>query len=465
MSDRLLRRRMVRGLRGRVALTFGVGAFLVSGALASSTFLISREYLYDQRERTVVRQAALDAVYVADQIDNADADVPDVLASAGPPGSGALLLELNGQWYSSALDSGPQDVPAQLRARVRTGVPARTTVVQDGYSTVVVGLPLRSPAADFYRIVPLREMRETLRVLQIVLGAGAIVATLGGIALGVAASRRLLQPLNLIAATAAQIAGGELDSRLPPTDDPDLATIVGSFNSMVDTLRQRIERDGRFAADVSHELRSPLTTLVAATDVLQRRQDELAPRARAALDLVVAELDRFRGLLESLLTLARAEALDPAALTAVDVADVVGKALHRAGLPSDLLVREAGVSLVLADEALLERAFFNIVDNAQRHGGGLTAVLAERSRGSLHVAFDDAGPGVIAAERERVFERFATSRAARGSSSGSGIGLALVAETVRAHRGAVWCAERDGPGARFVVSLPLADGAGGDDDR
>ncbi len=81
-----------------------------------------------------------------------------------------------------------------------------------------------------------------------------------------------MQPLNLVASTAAQVAGGLLDTRLPPTDDPDLATIVGSFNAMVDTLKHRIERDSRFAADVSHELRSPLTTLVAAVEVMETAQ-------------------------------------------------------------------------------------------------------------------------------------------------------------------------------------------------
>lgn len=447
------------GLRGRIAITFGAGALLVAGALASSTFLFSRAYLYDQRERTVVRQAVLDAVFVADQLDSADADIPAVLAAASPPGAGALLVQLSGQWYSSALGVGPETVPAELSARVRSGRPARMTVVRDGYSTVVVGLPLRSPEADFYRVVPLQELKETLQVLQVVLGAGTAVAALGGIGLGVWASRRVVQPLNLVAATAAQIAGGVLDSRLPPTDDPDLATIVGSFNAMVDSLRRRIERDSRFAADVSHELRSPLTTLVAATDVMQRRRDDLPARSQAALDLVVAELDRFEQMLDSLLTLARAEAgLDPELVSAAPVAEIISRALQRAGLPSQPIQDTAGDAFVRGDPALLERAFFNLIDNAQRHGGGLVSVRVEGGEGSVNVIFDDSGPGVPAAERERIFERFATRGTTRGSSPGTGIGLALVAETLHAHGGAVWCADRAGVGARFVVRLPRSEG-------
>ncbi|MGQ0842502.1 MAG: sensor histidine kinase [Sporichthyaceae bacterium] len=446
---------IVRGLRARVAIAFGVGALAVAGALASSTFLLSRTYLYEQRERTVVRQAVLDGVFVADQLDSADVDVPAVLASAGPPGSGALLVELNGQWYSSTLGVGPDVVPAALSERVRAGRPASVTVVLDGYSTVVVGLPLRSPRADLYRVVPLRELRESLRVLQVVLGAGAAIAGVGGIGLGVWASRRVVQPLNLVAATAARIAGGELDSRLPATDDPDLATIVGSFNAMVDSLRQRIERDSRFAADVSHELRSPLTTLVAATGVLQRRREDLPDRARAALDLVVAELERFEQLLDSLLALARAEAgLDPDAVSPVPIAAVLAGALERAGLPVDLLEDRAGDAFVRADPALLERAFFNVIDNAQRHGGRLTAVGLDADSSAVRVTFDDDGPGVPPEHRARIFERFATGGATRGSSSGTGIGLALVTETLQAHGGAIWYSERGVRGARFVLELP-----------
>ncbi len=443
-----------RGLRGRVAITFGAGALLIAGLLASSTFVFARAYLYDQRERTVVRQASLDAVFVSDQLDSADADIPDILSAAGPPESGTIVVERDGQWYSSSLGVGREVVPPKLMRRVDSGQPARVTVTLDGVPTVIVGIPLPRPGAHFYRVVPLRELHETIRTLQVVLAAGAAVAAAGGIALGVWASRRVVQPLNLVAATAAQIAGGMLDSRLPPTDDPDLATIVGSFNAMVDTLRQRIERDSRFAADVSHELRSPLTTLVAAVGVLQGRRGELSERSQAALDLVHAELDRFKQLLDSLLTLARTEeGLEPEQLNEVSMALLAAYALDRAGVGPERL-RPIDPGMVVGDKALLERALFNLIDNAQRHGHGVTEVRVERQQGDVVVLVDDEGPGVPVAERERIFERFATNRAARGSSSGTGLGLALVAQTVTAHKGTVWCTEHPGGGARFMIRLP-----------
>jgi two-component system sensor histidine kinase MtrB len=81
-------------------------------------------------------------------------------------------------------------------------------------------------------------------------------------------------------------------------------------------------------------------------------------------------------------------------------------------------------------------------------------VTVQRDGGELLVLVDDAGPGVPVEDRERIFERFATSRAARGSSSGTGLGLALAAQMIRAHGGVLWCTDRPGQGARFVASLP-----------
>ena len=154
--------------------------------------------------------------------------------------------------------------------------------------------------AEFYEVAPLTELDGILRLLSGILLGGALLATAAGAGLGAWASRSVVTPLNRVATTAAAIAGGQLGSRLPATLDPELATIVASFNSMVDTLQQRIERDARLAADVSHELRSPLTTLVGSVDLLNARREDLHPRSRRALDLVTADLDRFRRLLDRL---------------------------------------------------------------------------------------------------------------------------------------------------------------------
>ena len=92
----------------------------------------------------------------------------------------------------------------------------------------------------------------------------------------------MLRPLGHVSAAAVAIAGGRLDTRVAPIGDPDLGTLVNSFNDMASALQERIERDARFASDVSHELRSPLTTLTTAAEVLRSRRDELPDRSRLA---------------------------------------------------------------------------------------------------------------------------------------------------------------------------------------
>ncbi|MEQ7009781.1 HAMP domain-containing sensor histidine kinase [Actinopolymorpha sp. B17G11] len=446
-----------RGLRGRVVLAFGVGALLVSAIFAVLTYGLTQSYLLTQREQAVVRQVYIDANFLRGRLETAGADMPTVLTASTPSADATIVVSRGGRWYSSSLEAGRESLPFALRAEVESGRPASMRTRLGGEPVLVVGVPLRAVGAYFYEVVPLTELQETLRILGTVLLGGALVAAAAGGGLGVWASRSVLRPLNEVASTAAQIAGGQLDTRLAATRDPDLATIVGSFNSMVDTLQQRIQRDARLAADVSHELRSPLTTLVASVEVLNTRRDELPQRSRQALDLVTGELERFRNLLDNLLELARMDAgLDPRAIEPVPLADLLGHTLRRSGRSPDLLVVESDAK-VNGDKLMLERMFGNLFDNAEIHGHRLVRVrlLADTEADDrVLVLVDDDGPGVRREDRERIFERFATGRTARRSSSGTGLGLALARETVAAHGGAVWCTDRPEGGARFAVSLP-----------
>ncbi len=444
------------GLRTGVTTAFAAGALLLSVVLAVGTYLVVRHYLIQQRESTAMRQAFADASYVRDGLLTSGARVSDVLGDVAAPADSDIVVRRGGRWFSSSLQSDPGAVPAGARTTVADGHPA--IVWSDGANGAVltVGVPLPAVGAEFYELSGSAELRRTLQTLGIVLGIFAAATTVVGALLGRWASRRVVQPLDAVASAAARISAGELSTRLQSTDDPDLATIVGSFNAMVEALDDRIQRDARFAADISHELRSPLTTLVTSVDVLQRRRDELPPRSQQALDLVTTELDRFRHSLDDLLELGRLDAgVAVQQLSDVDLRDLVQHALvdsHREGtaqVPDEPLV-------VRVDKQQLNRALYNLFDNADLHAGGLHSVQVERSGPFAVVAVDDTGPGVPAEERERIFERFARA-GSRGSRRGTGLGLSLVAETVHAHGGNVGCADRPGGGARFVVRLPLVE--------
>ena len=141
----------------------------------------------------------------------------------------------------------------------------------------MVGIPIPSVHAFYFEVFDLSDLDHTLRVLGLTLFVAGVVTTILGIALGRFASVRSLRPLADVSRAAGAIAGGDLDTRLDAdAADPDLEGFTHSFNAMVDQLQERIEREARFNSDVSHELRSPLTTLAAAMEVLEADRDETA---------------------------------------------------------------------------------------------------------------------------------------------------------------------------------------------
>jgi signal transduction histidine kinase len=310
---------------------------------------------------------------------------------------------------------------------------------------------------------------ETLDGMRASLILATIVTVIVGLVLGIVSSERVVRPLAGAADAARAIADGRLDTRLEPTDDPDLNALTESFNDMVSRLEQRVERDARFASDVSHELRSPLMTLAASVEVLTSRREELTERSQAALDLLVADVARFSGLVEDLLEISRYDAgavrLNRDELR---IGEFVEQAVRASSLPRSAIVIHATCqdAAIHGDRRRLARVVANLVDNARLHGGGSATVIVEPSGDSsahVLVAVEDRGDGVPGADTDRIFDRFARGAGAskRGGSEGAGLGLALVREHVRLHGGRVWAeSRRDGlAGARFVVELPCESAA------
>jgi signal transduction histidine kinase len=292
-------------------------------------------------------------------------------------------------------------------------------------------------------------------VLALALTAAAVMVAGAGAGLGWYATRYSLRPLAAVAEAAERIADGSFGTRLDPATEPELARLSTSFNHMVDQLARRIERDRRFAADVSHELRSPLQTLSAAASVLSRRRQHLDERAATAAGLVADEISRFQKLVDDLLQLARAD--QPAQRRPVDVAALARQVCHDRSLPESLVHLDAGTPATWrVDRRRVEQTLANLLDNAVRYGGGPVAVRLGHldDRGVIEV--DDEGPGVAVEDREVIFNRFVRGRAAhaRADGDGTGLGLALVAQHAAAHGGQASVHDRPGGGGRFRVELP-----------
>ena len=451
------------GLRARVLTAFTMGALVLSALLAAVTFGLVRENLVRQQESVALDQAYLNARIVRDGLRSAGVEVRDVLDSLGTTGGGTPLLLRDGRWFAPQVGVSQEDLPEGLRDVVNSGDPARMRFSLDGDTQLGVGVPLPAVQSAYFEVTSFEDLERTLRSLGISLLAAALVTTLAGAALSASVSRRVLRPLAHVSAAAVAIAGGRLDTRVVQIDDPDLKTLVTSFNDMASALQARIERDARFASDVSHELRSPLTTLSASIQVLEGRRDEMPKRAQAALDLLVADVRRFSAVVEDLLEISRIDA----GAARLDCGDVrIGElVMHAIAASTDAdvplaIAADAVDCVVQADKRRLVRVIANLVGNAESHGGGIESVGIDLVDHHVRITVDDAGPGVDEQDRERIFERFARGAAAgsRGTGAGVGLGLALVREHVQLHGGEVWAEGRgEGePGARFVVQLPVA---------
>jgi signal transduction histidine kinase len=194
-----------------------------------------------------------------------------VLTSVDSPGRGGVVLHVEDRWFANSLLVGRDVIPAKLRARVASGAPAQQRFVFGGEAWLAVGVPIPRVQAEFFEAFSLAEVDRTLETLSFSLIGAALLTTLAGAAVGRWASARVIRPLSSVSDAARAIAEGSLDIHLDVLADRDLAPLVDSFNRMVDALRERISRDARFASDVSHELRSPLTTLSTSVGVLQAR--------------------------------------------------------------------------------------------------------------------------------------------------------------------------------------------------
>jgi two-component system sensor histidine kinase MtrB len=390
-------------------------------------------------------------------------DRRSVLERLRTPVGGSPVLLSDEQWYPRDIDRGRRELPPALVQRVTDGEPARMRYRLNGEALLAVGVPLPAVRAAYFEIVSLDELDDDLRALALALVAAAVLTTLAGALLGAAFSRRVLRPLADVRQAATAIAGGRLDTRVAKVDDADLGALVTSFNDMARALQERVEADARFASDVSHELRSPLTTLAASAEVLVARRDELTERSQQALDLLVADVGRFRAMVEDLLEISRIDAgAASLALDDVSVPELVENAVRLTGHGDVPIEIEPGAHHVVAsvDKRRVVRVIANLLDNAAKYGGGAERVSVERVGGEVRIVVEDRGAGVPEGDRERVFERFSRGAAVvgrRSTGEGVGLGLALVREHVTMHGGRVWIEDRFGgeSGARFVVALPV----------
>ncbi|MFZ9795934.1 MAG: HAMP domain-containing sensor histidine kinase, partial [Ilumatobacteraceae bacterium] len=264
-------------------------------------------------------------------------------------------------------------------------------------------------------------------------------------------SRRVMEPLHDISSTAEQISGGDLTKRAKEPREPDLARIAQTFNEMTTSLRARIDREARFGAVVSHELRSPLTVIKGAAELIAAKRDELPTRAQLGSDLLGERVHQFERILNDLIEMSRYQSggVQPV-LEELSVKSLIETLCHRNGL--DPRIIEVEDALVVVDVRRFQQVFENLHRNAELYAGGLEAIRSEVQGEFIALHFDDAGSGIPKSDYEYIFEPFVRGNQ-HSAVPGSGLGLSITAEHVRIMGGAIIVGRSPEGGARFTTRL------------
>lgn len=438
-------------VRFRITLVAVVVLAVVLTLAGASLLLVQRSQLLGNLDASLSRRAD-DVTSLLSTLDGP----PRVLASEAGEDTVVQIIGPDGRVVggtANAVELAPiADVPVgRETARTLDALPIEddsyrllSKRVETDLGTVVVHVAENTDDVDDVN-------RALLLALGIVVPASvAVLSALVWVLVG-----RALRPVEALRTEVSDIDGGDLHTRVSQPDTGDeIERLAETMNSMLDRIEEASERQQRFVADASHELRSPLTRIRTELEV-----DLAAPHVadlEATHQSVLAEAAGLSSLVDDLLLLARSGPDAPMRTEAVDLDDIVlreARRLRAEGATLDL--SDVSGAAVTGDEGQLVRVVRNLLDNAVRHAESQVTVALREVAGRVRLDVADDGPGVPATQAERIFERFTRLDAARSrTDGGTGLGLAIVREIVERHGGRVWLDVSDAPGATFVVDLP-----------
>jgi signal transduction histidine kinase len=445
-------------LRRRLTIAFVLVAGVSAGLLAGGTGLLLRQSWLDAS----LRQAAADARY---QLVLAGQFLPLTEQRGGElltsfEGSGRHVVLVDGTIRPSHPAYAPA-LGAGLRASVADGQLAfqRSTPAQRP-RLLVVGGRIPGSTAELYVITVEDDIAADLNQVRAALLAGWVVVVLVAAGVGHLLARRALEPVGRASRAARALTEGLLATRLPVRGRDEFSVWAASFNEMAEALEAKIAalsaaqaRERRFTADVAHELRTPVTALVAAASLLREQLDRLPDDARPAARLLVGDVVRLRRLVEDLMEISRLDAgQERPSVEPVDAPALLRAIVAARGWSDRVLVGGDPVAL-RTDPRHLERVLANLIANAVEHGGG--EISARVTAAGRMVAFEvsDQGPGIPAAHLPLVFDRFHKVDVSR-SARGSGLGLAIAREHAALLGGVLGVRSTPGVETRFRLELP-----------
>lgn len=452
-------RKWLGPLGARLALAFITVALIAVAILGGLTLVASRNEVADlvrgQQDQDAAEIAAVLSRAYTEERGWRGADLSGAFALAASARADLVVLDEEGRLVTST-SSEMDDLMAtmhgdEMLATLELDAPRRVDIDADGAR--VGTAEIRFPAAGLP--APEREVQDAL-ARTVVVGAG--LATLVALTASVFVSRGVIRPLVALTRAARRLEAGDRDARANLPDAPgELGELAGAFDQMANAIRHEDELRRTLVADVAHELRTPATILRASCEELVDGLADPTPERLVSLHEEVLRLGRV---IEDLQALADAQSaglhLEHAP---VDIAEVVAEAavllrpsFDEAGLRLDATTSPA---IVDGDRDRLHQIAVNLLTNALKFTprGGTVTLRAEPIDGLARMEVTDTGPGIPADELPQVFERFWRGGGTE-TSTGSGIGLAIVAELANAHGGRVTATSPPGQGATFTVLLP-----------
>ena len=461
----------MRSFRHALAVRIAPAVLLLSLLIGLFSIAALRGLLYRQMDATLLHLAEVEAQAGAAAA-GSDFEFHEGVLLATRAGPTADLTRFAQLWTS---DGHPLvrsrnlatnlDLPASSLAAAEKGEVSWNTHTWHGQRLRCVLYPLRlvgsSHAIHVLQVAaPLEPIQRIIRQFAFLVAVGALVASIGGYALGWFLAGAALRPTREITDQAEALEVGSLSARITAHAEVDeFSRLVTVLNGMLARLDSAFQVQRRFTADASHELRAPLTALRGEIDIALRRTRS-AEEYQLTLERAREEVLRLVRLTDDLLTLARSDAALPLEhVEIVEIAAVVERVLVRyAPIATEAGVRfePTGVEASVAgDPGILERVLANLVDNAIKYSprGGAVHIGVVRAE-EVAITVRDEGPGIPAGDGPHLFTRFFRGDHARPRADGTGLGLAIARAGAEAHGGNLEFAG-NAPGATFRLTLPL----------
>ena len=354
----------------------------------------------------------------------------------------------------------PAITPANDVAFRQVTIAGRPFIVEDR-------LLRAGPAAALVHVAePLDALHEAFAQTRTTLAVVMLGSIVGVFLLSIALASRATEPITDLARAMREIGHERLGVRVPFTDRTDeIGLLAVSFNDLLARLQEAFARERQFISDASHELKTPLTSINANAQLLLRWGDKDAAIRRESLETIVAESSTLAGMVNGMLTLAKADRGDTIPKEPTSLAHVAGEAVRNAQPRAaekhlELEFEPCSPSpIVLADPSLIRQLVTNLVDNAIKfteHGSVNVRVGSDARDGWVEVT--DSGPGIPAQELPLIFDRFYRADKARSRDvAGTGLGLAIVRSIARVHGGSVTAENSPSGGALFRATFPRID--------